>query len=401
MKLIKVVILFTVFGLCLAGNSGDKNGGDKNGGDNNGGDNNPKCVMTVPAAPLTAQGLATPYIYKNCDMADIPSFVQASILDLDTATISVYSPLVINDKTKPLIDPVIPELPNNHVVGIWFGSNGDMLQLEDRQNSLQDGNCVNGLKNSVFGQFAYCNAVEFFTAYQRIADRVIIDPIGTAIDGLPCPTTWDYMVVDADPSDNLQTTYLLVGKRTAQDTAANRAALKNATILTNPSDERLLSNFINPIMRCKSMVGVNLADPAKKVASLAINEIQALQQKEPLALIPANNPMVLVNGKPNLEKLNLYRVGVHQNPVNNLAEASGAAYCVNMVTAGATRIQNNKDVLSLGASPDIAAANNLFTFLAVRFVASLEALNCIKFGVVNPVNLVMDGDIAIDANFNI
>ena len=62
-----------------------------------------------------------------------------------------------------------------------------------------------------------------------------------------------------------------------------------------------------------------MADPGKKIASLALNELQAdaLQQR-PVALVPAGDPMVTVNGQFNLNKLNAYRVGVNMNPVLSL-----------------------------------------------------------------------------------
>ena len=45
------------------------------------------------------------------------------------------------------IPPIVPTLPNNAVVGIWFGSNAASLTLTG-----DTGGCVNGLGVSVFGQ---------------------------------------------------------------------------------------------------------------------------------------------------------------------------------------------------------------------------------------------------------
>lgn len=45
------------------------------------------------------------------------------------------------------IPPIVPTLPNNAVVGIWFGSNAASLTLTGSTEG-----CVNGLGNSVFGQ---------------------------------------------------------------------------------------------------------------------------------------------------------------------------------------------------------------------------------------------------------
>lgn len=59
------------------------------------------CFLKVPKNPLTAKGLASPYILKkgNCDqtIADQQVFVEATVFDIDTNTFSVYHPLVINE----------------------------------------------------------------------------------------------------------------------------------------------------------------------------------------------------------------------------------------------------------------------------------------------------------------
>lgn len=45
------------------------------------------------------------------------------------------------------ITPIVPTLPDNAVVGIWFGSNAVSVTLTG-----STGGCVNGLGNSLFGQ---------------------------------------------------------------------------------------------------------------------------------------------------------------------------------------------------------------------------------------------------------
>lgn len=94
------------------------------------------------------------------------SFVEAAILDPATGNLSIYNPLVINqDQNVEGVDfltPVVPTLPENAVVGIFFGSNGLTLSLAGDTNG-----CVNGDGNSIFGQFAYCNTPAFFTAAEK------------------------------------------------------------------------------------------------------------------------------------------------------------------------------------------------------------------------------------------
>ena len=99
---------------------------------------NPNCTLIVPASPLTAQGLATPYQFTATNPADGPcneadgnqtAFVQGAILDNATGTISIYNPLVIDEGTQPAVAPVVPRLPAHAVVALWFGYNGSTLTL--------------------------------------------------------------------------------------------------------------------------------------------------------------------------------------------------------------------------------------------------------------------------------
>src|SRR6266700_6690901 len=192
---------------------------------------NPNCTLTVPANPLSAQGLATPYQLSATDAAGGPcneanpnqsAFVQGTILDPANGTISIYSPLVIDANTQPLVVPTPPTLPANAIVSLHFGFNGTLLTLAGA--GVAQGNCVNGLAGSVFGQFAYCNAPNLFNrAKQLIAQRKItVPPLGTAKDGKPCPTVRDFSVVDQDPSDNVTSRYLASAEgKLAQNTPAN------------------------------------------------------------------------------------------------------------------------------------------------------------------------------------
>ena len=98
------------------------------------------CDIIVPANPLTAQGLATPYqltgpngmtpAQSGCTMtnaANLGAFVQATILNPATGALAVYDPLVVTQGTTPAVAPVVPTLPANAVVTIDFGFNGTNL----------------------------------------------------------------------------------------------------------------------------------------------------------------------------------------------------------------------------------------------------------------------------------
>src|ERR1700678_3467211 len=92
---------------------------------------NANCDVIVPANPLTAQGLATPYqltgtdgqtpAESGCEMsnaANLGAFVQATILNPATGKLYVYDPLVITEGTTPAVAPVVPTLPRHAIVPI-------------------------------------------------------------------------------------------------------------------------------------------------------------------------------------------------------------------------------------------------------------------------------------------
>ncbi|MGZ6355676.1 MAG: hypothetical protein ACXWOX_13945 [Ktedonobacteraceae bacterium] len=378
---------------------------------------NGDCTLIVPADPLTAIGLATPYQLVATNVNNGPcneankaqaAFVQAVIFDPATSTLSVYNPLVVDQGTQPAVAPVTPQLPQGAVVGIWFGFNGNNLTLQGTNNSLQTGNCVNGIAGSNFGQFAYCNAPAFFQAANQAlqAGKLIPPPVGTARDGLPCPTVRDFSIVDQDQSDNVTTTYLVNGNgQTAQMTAANLAALQNAQPQVNASDNRLLDVGIDAALGCTPWMAPDLADPGQLATALPLNELQAAaHQAVPVALVPNRDPMVLVNNERNLDKVNAYRIGVDQPTVQNLDAADTFLYCANLFAIAPQRILLDAAQTQIRPSPDPAVANSLFTFLAQRFVFTYEAngLNCMKaLGQPDPVTVQLDGNgVAIAATIN-
>jgi hypothetical protein len=363
-----------------------------------------QCIITVPSKPLTAVGLATPYLVSGCDQTDPNqvSFIQGAVVDTASGAIGIYNPLAINQGTTPAIAPTPPNLLATSVVGLWFGSNSGTITLKattTNGNSLTDGVCVNG-NLTPFGQFAYCNAVAFFQAANNAiaAGLLVVPPIGIAVDLLPCPTLRDYSLVDMDQSDNVDTSYLLIGGiggKLAQNTKANAAKLGkvNVTTLINPSDNRLLNAAVAPALGCTPWTAPDLADSGSFLPALPLNELQAAKyQAPPLAIIPALDPMVLENGQPNLKKINLYRAGVNQPPAASLADANTVTYCKNFLALQPPRLVNNAALFAGKPSLVPAAATNLYTFLASRFQVAFGVnggLTCTTLlNVPNPVSVV-------------
>ena len=282
------------------------------------------CTLIVPRRPLSASGLATPYQLKSGDgsachesTVATAAFVQAAVLDPATGQSSIYNPLVIDQGTQPAALPLLPKLPANAVVGIWFGSNGTSLQLRGADgNTLRDAQCVDGLRQSIFGQVAYCHAVAFFYEANRLirANKLTPPILDNAIDGMPCPSVRDFSVVDQDPSDNVTTSYLIAQDgEIAQDTAANRVLLPGSSAFGNGSDNRLLAIALDSALGCVPWEAPDLADPGQMVTAQPLNELQAaMYQGAPVAFVPSADPMTLVNGQPSLIKQNLYRMGVDQ-----------------------------------------------------------------------------------------
>ena len=207
-------------------------------------------------------------------------------------------------------------------------------------------------------------------------------------------------MIDQDQSDNVTTQYLLNGNgQTAQDNAANTAALAGATTINNGSDNALLNGFLDPTLGCTPFTEPDLTNAGTPGTSQALDELFAARnQTAPIALVPENDPMTLVNGAFSQQKTNRYRTSVDQ-PVMTRAQTadSPAGYCENMVNVQSRFLQNNQTLLATGTSPVPAVGNNLFTFLANRLNMSFTNLNCQNFGLANPVTVTLDGNGAATA----
>jgi hypothetical protein len=394
---------------------------------------NVNCDIIVPANPLSAKGLATPYQLtgpdgmtpdeSGCTMTNagaLGAFVQATILNPRTGALYVYNPLVITQGTTPAVAPVVPKLPANAVVTIDFGFNGtDLTQVGATANALRQGNCVNGQAGTDFGQVSFCNGANFFNQALALMrqGKVKVPAVGTSNKivasggklgtGKTCPTVRNFDMVDQDQSDNVTSTYLLnpATGQTAQDTTANAGNLANATPLTNGSDNALIAAFLDPTLGCTPFMAPDLANNNQPTTSQALDELSAAKNTPAIvALVPENDEMALDGqGNMDLAKTNMYRAEVGQPAVSaaNNKTSSPAMYCQNMINIQTPFLQANQALLATGQTPVPGTGNNLLTFMANRLNMSFTNLGCQNFGLTNPVTVTLDGNgVAVAATFN-
>ena len=386
---------------------------------------NTDCDIIVPANPLSAQGLATPYqltgpngtspANSGCNMANaaaLGAFVQATVLNPRTGALSVYNPLVITQGTTPAVAPVVPKLPRNAIVTIDFGFNGaNLIQVGATPNALAQGHCVNGL-GSPFGQQSFCNGTAFFRAAYTLMTfgRLRVPSQGTSAKIVPtggrlgtgraCPNVRNFDMIDQDQSDNVTSVYLLnpATGQTAQDTAANEAGMTGTQALSNGSDNALVDKFMDPVLGCTPFMAPDLANNKTPTTSQALDELLAAAPRNAPripALVPENDPMVLdANGNLDPAKTNLYRAEVGQPAISRSNDRwdSPANYCQNMINIQGPFLTANQAVFAGGPSPVPDVGNNLFTFLANRLLQSFDNLGCKNFGLTNPVQVVTDGN---------
>ena len=137
--------------------------------------------------------------------------------------------------------------------------------------------------------------------------------------------------------------------------------------------------------------------------SQALDELSAAKsQQAPIALVPENDEMVLVNGNFSVAKTDLYRANVGQAPVSWWTPDSTPGDVLPEHQQYQTQfLARNQALLATEASPVPGVGDNLFTFMANRLAMSFTNLDCQNFGLANPVTVTLDGDgAAIAATFN-
>jgi hypothetical protein len=367
------------------------------------------CTVSVPANPLTAAGLASPWVLGDgCTWANGGPegvFVEATILS-PAGQLQVYDPLVINQGTAPAVAPTPPTIAAGSQVIISAGFNGNALALVGT--GAAQGNCIDAFGNSLINQTPQCNAANFYRlANAEIARGTLtVPPAGTGKDGQACQTTRDFALIDQDQSDNVVASYLFdpATGQTAQATATNKVNAAAATIESNGSDNGLLNNFVDVALGCTPFTAPNLTNPNGTSGSQALDELSArANQKGTIALLPVNDPQLLVGGQFSAGKTNTYRIETDQRPLpfRTSTSQNAARYCQNMVNIQAPRLKLDAAMETGTGSPVPALGSNLANFLAARLSGSFGNLNCQNFGLTNPVMLTVGADgVATAATFN-
>ena len=367
------------------------------------------CTLTVPANPLSAQGLATPWqLGDGCSMANAATegaFVEATIL-APNGQLQVYNPLVITAGTTAAATPAAPTIARGSQVIIDVGFNGTNLVLTGR--GARQGNCVDALGQSLIGQVSACNAVNFYNLanFEIARGTLTVPPAGTSLDGQPCLTTRSFAVVDQDQSDNVITTYLINGNgQTAQNTTANAAAIAGATTLVNGSDDKLLAAFLDPANGCTPFTAPDTTDPTATSGSQALNELSArVNQQGTIAVVPPNDEMTLVNSRVQRrqdERLPLAGGPAAAGGQRQRDARSRWTYCQNLTNIQPARNQLDMTRELNFGSPVTAVGNTLATFMGNRLSMSFVNLGCANFGLTNPVTVTLDGNqVATAVTFN-
>ncbi|MGH3176992.1 MAG: hypothetical protein ACRDPF_24385, partial [Streptosporangiaceae bacterium] len=367
------------------------------------------CTVTVPARPLSAQGLATPWeLGDGCTWANGASegvFIDATIL-APNGQLQVYNPLVIDQGTTPEVAPTAPTIARGSQVILSVGFNGGALALVGR--GARQGSCLDAFGNSLVDQTPQCNTASFYRMASTEIRRGLlkIPAAGTGQDGQACQTTRDFALIDQDQSDNAVAGYLFNPNtgQTAQATAANQANLPGDTAVNNGSDNGLLDKFVDPALGCTPFTAPNSTNPAGQSSSQALNELSARQnQKGTIALLPVNNPQLLVGGQFSLGKTNMYRAETDMPllPRNTNLDRNAGQYCQEMINIATPRLKLDAPMETGTASPVPGLGDNLASFLAARLNGSFDNLNCKNYGLTDPVTLTTDANgVATAATFN-
>src|SRR5436190_589847 len=290
-------------------------------------------AASAPAASASAPTASAPAAASSAAAVPCPSASGSAGATTGATTadftippngqVQIYNPLVINQGTTPAVAPVAPTIAAGSQVILSLGFNGNALALVGP--GAQQGNCIDAFGNSLINQTPQCNAANFYRmANAEIARGTLTVPAtGTGKDGQACQTTRDFGLIDQDQSDNVVASYLFnpATGQTAQATAANKATAAAAMIESNGSDNGLLNNFVDVALGCTPFTAPNPTNPNGASGSQALDELSArANQKGTIALLPVNDPQLLVGGQFSIGKTNAYRIETDQRPLFTSAQ---------------------------------------------------------------------------------
>jgi hypothetical protein len=341
------------------------------------------CGIIVPASPLSARGLATPYqltgpsgtsaAASGCTPsapAARAGLVRATILDPATGALAVYTPVVVTKGARPATAPPVPQLPPGAIVTIDFGSGVmDLVPVGATAGALAQGHCVSG-PGPVASAISSCNGAAFFTA------------------ALPLLRAGRLQVPAAGTSANMVAT----GGRTGTGRAC--PVVRNFEVAGQGQDAgALVDGFLDPAFGCKPFTAPDLAHGNAPATSLALDELLAARHEpKAAALVPENAMARDASGRLDPARTNAYRAELGQPAISAATDIydSPAAYCQNMVNTQTPFLAANQDVLAAAPAPVPAAGSNLLTYLASRLSTAFGRLGCRQFGLADPVTLVRD-----------
>ena len=180
--------------------------------------------------------------------------------------------------------------------------------------------------------------------------------------------------------------------------------MTNATVENNGSDNGLLDKFVDPALGCTPFTAPNPTNPNGSSASQALNELSArVNQKAPVALLPVNNPQLLVGGQFSVTKTNLYRIETDQPLLGfgaNL-DRNAASTARTWSTSPRPGSSWTRPWKPAPPRPSRTWATTWRPSWPPGCAGSFDNLNCKNYGLTNPVTLTTDANgVATAATYN-
>lgn len=329
------------------------------------------CKLITPSFPLSITGLENPFILLPQDNLSVCSVftkeysivIEIVILDLTNYQFYTYNPIIIDKSINEYIKATKFSISDKYIIGIWI--------MSDKVSFILDTftpECI-----TVNDNFAHCNAKVFFkTVNTLISSNKLMFPVLEP----RCLTTRSFPFLYQYNELGITSKYIISNKyRFLNNTPSQIEMFDITKIVDNYSNSKLLNDFLNIALKCVSLKGIDIIDMTTRKGSLALNEIQASIQQN-TAFIPSGHPSVLVNGEPNLEKLNNYRIGFNQPTLSILESEDTKEYCDNIHIETGLYLFTNYNSLDNFISPDMNISINLIDYMAGRFVYTWNLLNC-------------------------